>query len=122
MYMKTAARHQPATDSRVFDVINLLRQDRYKVTELRNTLDHQGKDAYDVAKKRLPCLYSLWGLLVSAARTTSSAQWHRPSGHRQIGKWEATRLKVRLTTDPYVLFCFYSPSDHGVKSAFGSIL
>jgi len=100
----------------VGQVLDAIQHGTYQrpVQRLRELLRTQGKDAYDVAKKRLHGA-TFCGTF---SPTRAKAHLHQHSGivHGDLDHIEDVEaVKQRLCADPFTVYCFVSPSATGLK-------
>jgi VirE N-terminal domain len=106
---------KPIGEHALAEALGAIRQGLYQaqIDRLRQILARQGKNAYDRAKKSLHA-YTFGGTF--AHRNKESLLRHSGIVHLDIdGLADAEAARRQLIADPYVVYCFVSPSGTGLK-------
>jgi hypothetical protein len=96
--------------------MEVIRTDVYQrhVNHVRQVLANQGKDAYDLAKARLPA-FAFAGVFVPS-RAIANLQQHSGIVHGDLDHLaDVPAVKRAICTDPRTVYAFISPSAHGLK-------
>ncbi len=93
------------------DVLETLRTDEFGITQLREVLRSEGKEAYTERKKNLPAFTPICGTFEQRAKDKLTQ--HNGNVHHDLDKLTQARsasIKETLASDPYIAYCFFSPS------------
>ena len=115
-YFRSVTSPQPFRTSSLRDALDDIHGDTYRdlILELRDILVTKGEKVYKRAKTQMLPAYTFGGTFTH--RGNKHLIQHSGIIHADIDNLDdAPGIRARLMDDPHLLFCFVSPSEHGLK-------